>query len=207
MKPGLLALACCLLGVSCTTRAGDTESVRLAGLKQRVEILRDRWGVPHVFARSQDDLFFANGYVNARDRLFQIDLWRRVGTGRLAEVLGPAHVSRDRTARLFRFRGDWHQEWASYSPDTWQIARAFTSGINAYIASLAGKWPEEFQIAGYAPGLWAPEDITARIAGLSISRNLVSEVRRAQDVVRFGPSVLARHTILAPSVSLAPPAG
>jgi penicillin amidase len=204
----LIALACCLLAASCATRAGsNAENVRLQGLKQRVEILRDRWGVPHVFAQNQDDLFFANGYINARDRLFQLDLWRRIGTGRLAEVLGPDHLTRDRTARLFRFRGDWHQEWASYSPDSWQIARAFTSGVNAYIDSLAGKWPEEFRIAGYAPGPWTPEDITARVAGLSISRNLLSEIRYAQDVVRFGPAVLARHLMLDPPVSLAPPAG
>jgi penicillin G amidase len=207
MKAIVLAGCCCLL-VSCTTTvAGSSDTIRLSGLKHRVEILRDRWGMPHIFAQNQDDLFFANGYINARDRLFQLDLWRRVGTGRLAEVLGPQHVGRDRTARLFRFRGNWHDEWASYSPDTWQVARAFTSGINAFIGSLAGKWPEEFRIAGYAPGYWAPEDITARIAGLSISRNLVSEIRYAQDVVRFGPAVLSRHITFDPPASLTPPAG
>jgi penicillin amidase len=204
----LIALAFSFCVASCTTRASSPRDlVRLAGLKQRVEILRDRWGVPHIFAQNADDLFFANGYINARDRLFQIDLWRRVGTGRLAEVLGPEHIARDRTARLFRFRGDWEQEWASYSSDTWQIARAFTDGINAYITSLAGQWPEEFRRAGYAPGKWAPEDITARIAGLSISRNVISEIRHAQDVARFGAAVAGRHLLLQPPVALSPAPG
>ena len=96
----------CLLGL-----ALGAETVQLPGLKQPVEILRDRWGVPHVFAQNTDDLFFANGYINARDRLFQIDLWRRAGTGKLAEAVGPSAIERDRVARLFRFRGDWNAEW------------------------------------------------------------------------------------------------
>src|SRR3954449_8055616 len=95
-------------------------------VKQPVEILRDRWGVPHIYAQNSEDLFFAQGFITAKDRLFQIDLWRRVGTGKLAEVLGAAAVSRDRFARLVRYRGDWQKEWESYSPDAKQIATAFT---------------------------------------------------------------------------------
>lgn len=76
--------------------------------------------------------------------MFQIDLWRRVGTGKLAEVMGPDALARDRIARLIRFRGDWNAEWQSYSPDARQIATAFTKGINAYIGSLDGKRPLGF---------------------------------------------------------------
>src|SRR5947209_1112277 len=103
----------------------------LPGLKQSVEILRDRWGVPHIYAQNSDDLFFAQGYITANDRLFQLDIWRRIGAGKLSEVLGPNFIARDRIARLVRYRGNWDDEWSSYSPDAKQIAVAFTNGINA----------------------------------------------------------------------------
>ncbi|MGH9694113.1 MAG: penicillin acylase family protein, partial [Bryobacteraceae bacterium] len=115
------------------------ERLRIAGLQKPVEVIRDHWGVPHIYAKNSDDLFFAQGYITAQDRLFQLDLWRRIGTGKLAEVLGPKYLKRDRIARLVRYRGDWDQEWRSYSPDAKAIATAFTSGINAYIRSLNGQ--------------------------------------------------------------------
>src|ERR1700740_521411 len=83
----------------------SAQPVRVPGLEKQVEILRDRWGVPHIYAATVHDLFFAQGYITAKDRLFQIDLWRRAGTGRLAEVLGPPAVERDRLARSVNFRG------------------------------------------------------------------------------------------------------
>src|SRR5438309_1692610 len=135
----------------------------VTSVRRPVEILLDRWGVPHIYASSTNDLFFAQGYITAKDRLFQIDLWRRGGTGRLAEVLGPSAIARDRLARLVRFRGNWDAEWKSYASDTREIATAFTDGINAYIRSLHGHRPVEFQIAGYDPGLWDPQDVTARV--------------------------------------------
>jgi penicillin amidase len=73
---------------------------KVPGLKEPVEILRDKWGVPHIYAKNADDLFFAQGWITAKDRLFQIDLWRRAGTGKLSEVLGSSAVGRDRIARL-----------------------------------------------------------------------------------------------------------
>jgi penicillin amidase len=162
------------------------------GLQKPVEILRDKWGVPHIYASNADDLFFAQGWMAAKDRLFQLDLWRRVGTGKLAEVMGPPAVARDRIARLVQYRGDWNAEWASYSPDAKAIATAFTRGINAYIESLGGKRPVEFRAAGYDPGLWTPEDVTARIAGLAMIRNVAREVARAQDIKKFGLDTVQR---------------
>src|SRR5438128_5256200 len=96
--------------------------VSLAGLKEPVAVLRDRWGIAHIYAQNADDLFFAQGWVAAQDRLFQIDLWRRVGVGESAEILGPSAIEADRFARLIRYRGDMEAEWQSYSPDTKQIA-------------------------------------------------------------------------------------
>src|SRR5215468_12600976 len=87
------------------------------GLRERVEVLRDRWGVPHIYAKNQDDLFFAQGFVCAQDRLFQMDLWRRLARGEMAELLGKEQKEVDRLARLLRFRGDLNAEWASYGRD------------------------------------------------------------------------------------------
>jgi len=103
------------------------------GLQQGVRVQRDRWGVAHIYAQSQHDLFFAQGFVVAQDRLFQMELWKRSGQGRLAEILGPSAEERDRNARLLRYRGDMDAEYKSYAPDTKEILEAFTAGINAYI--------------------------------------------------------------------------
>ncbi|MBL8179769.1 MAG: penicillin acylase family protein [Bryobacterales bacterium] len=168
------------------------ENVSLPGLRQPVEILRDKWGVPHIYAKHSSDLFFAQGYVAARDRLFQIDLWRRVNSGHLAEILGPGAVARDRIARLVRFRGDWNKEWSVYSPDAKQIVTDFTRGINAYIDSLQGRYPLEFRLAGYAPGKWVPEDCAARVAGLLMTRNIPREVDRAIDIRDHGLETIQR---------------
>ena len=109
------------------------ETIVIKGLRQPAEILIDRWGVPHIYAKNEADLFFAQGFNAARDRLFQIDLWRRRGLGQLSEIFGPAFIEQDKATRLFLFRGDMKKEWASYSPDSEQIAEEFVAGINAYI--------------------------------------------------------------------------
>jgi penicillin amidase len=184
------------------------EQITLPGLQQPVEILRDKWGVPHIYAKTSDDLFFAQGYITARDRLFQIDLWRRVNSGHLAEILGPQAIPRDRIARLVRYRGDWEKEWAAYAADTKAIVTAFVAGINAYIRTLDPKKPPlEFRVAGYMPGLWKPEDCVARIAGLLMTRNLTREVERAIDVRDYGIDLVNQVRPLDPLIPLQPPAG
>jgi penicillin G amidase len=200
-----------LLAASVTLSSPDNHlkqsKYRVTGLKDRVEILRDRWGVPHIYAQNQDDMFFAQGYITAQDRLFQLDLWRRIGTGKLSAVLGPSAIPRDRIARLVRYRGDWNEEWTSYSPDAKQIAASFTGGINAYIRSLSGKRSAEFALAGYDPGLWQPEDVTARIAGLLMTGNLFTEVARVEEVKQLGLRRVARLFPPDPKIALAIPEG
>ena len=180
---------------------------KVAGLKEPVEILRDKWGVPHIYAKNTDDLFFAQGWITARDRLFQIDLWRRTGTGRLAEVLGPSAVGRDKLARLVRYRGDWNKEWESYAPDARQIVTAFVNGINAYVHSLNGQRPLEFKIAGYDPGLWTPEDVAARIAGLTMTGNIIQEVNRSVEIGTYGTAKVEKFAPPDPFVRLTVPPG
>ena len=100
----------------------------LPGLQAPVEVLRDRWGIAHIYAQNADDLFFAQGFVAAQDRLFQIDLWRRKGVGELADMFGPSAVEADRFARLIRYRGDMEAEWTSYAPDARRIGSTGGTG-------------------------------------------------------------------------------
>ena len=168
------------------------EEVHLARLQQRVEILRDRWGVPHIYAANTPDLFFAQGYMAARDRLWQIDLWRRIGTGKLAEILGAQAIERDRLARAVRFRGDWKAEWESYGADTLLIATAFTNGINAYIRELRRTAPCRISHSRLRSGTLDAGRLRGRVAGLLMTRNLTKEVARAEDVRRFGLAAVER---------------
>ena len=109
-------------------------TLAIAGLAAPVRIVRDRWGVPHIYAESTMDLFTAQGFVQAEDRLFQMDLWRRAAQGRLSEVLGANFIERDAMTRRVQYRGDLEAEWASYGPDAQMIAEAFVRGINAWVA-------------------------------------------------------------------------
>jgi penicillin G amidase len=160
--------------------------IRAAGLMEPVEVVRDKWGVPHIYAQSQDDLFFAQGFVTAQDRLFQMDLWRRVGLGQTAELFGEQAIEGDRFARLLLYRGDMAAEWPSYAPDTQAIATAFVAGINAYIDAIGEKLPIEFQILKTKPAKWRPEDILARMSGIVMTSNWQREVARARLVAEVG---------------------
>ena len=155
-------------------------------LKERVEVIRDRWGVPHILASEQDDLFFGQGFVAAQDRLFQIDMWRRLAVGELAEIIGKEAVEGDRFARLIKYRGDMDKEWRSYSPDTRAICTAFTRGINAYIRHAGDNLPIEYHILGIKPKPWQPEDVLGRMSGIIMTRNFQQEIARAQLVAELG---------------------
>ncbi|WP_419858681.1 penicillin acylase family protein [Candidatus Palauibacter irciniicola] len=149
--------------------AAATETLRVPGLEAGVEILKDLWGVSHIYAETEHDLFFAQGYSAARDRLFQFELWRRQATGTVSEILGPRELERDRGARLFRFRGDLEAELNHYHPRGAEIIRAFTDGINAYIAETERDpdlLPVEFEMLGIRPQPWTPDVVISRHQGL-----------------------------------------
>jgi len=185
--------------------------MHLKGLHSRVEVLRDRWGVPHIYAQDPHDLFFAQGMVAAQDRLFQMELWKRAGQGRLAEILGPSSLARDVSARALRYRGDMPAEYASYAPDTQEILRAFTDGINAYIESLRAPegpgLPVEFALAGFVPEAWHPQDCLNRMAAYAMTGNAASELQHAQAVADFGAERAAKLFALDPAVPLDVTAG
>ena len=93
-----------------------SDQIQVDGLQKSVEILRDQWGINHIYAQNQHDLFFVQGYAAAKDRLFQFEIWRRQATGSVAEILGAEEINRDIGARLFKFRGDLTEELNYYHP-------------------------------------------------------------------------------------------
>lgn len=162
--------------------ADNAKHVRISGLDKPVTIDVDHWGVPHIFARTTGDAFLAQGFNAARDRLFQIDLWRRRGLGHLSSAFGPQYVAQDRAARLFLYRGDMSKEWASYGPDAKKIATRFTTGVNSYIDWLSrhpDQMPPEFRKLNYRPEKWKPEDVV-RIRTHALVSGLGEELRRAK---------------------------
>ena len=162
--------------------------VQVPGLNEAVEILTDRWGISHIYARNQDDLFFAQGYNAARDRLFQLEIWRRRVTGTMAEIQGPKALDRDIGARLLRPRGDLRLDMYHYHPQGEQIITAFVNGINAYIAQTRQQpelLPVEFQLLGIQPQAWTPDIVVSRLGGIFL--NLQTELRLARLLPDLGP--------------------
>ncbi len=155
-------------------------SLTVPGLRAQVSVVRDGSGIPHISASNTSDLFFAQGFVQAQDRLFQMDLWRRASQGRLAEVLGSNFIERDAMTRRIRFRGHSEGEWAAYGAETHDIAEAFVAGINAWVRIARADLPEEFVLAGWMPEFWKPEDLLNRIDGFLAGGNALDELFRAR---------------------------
>jgi penicillin amidase len=169
--------------------AADT--LRVSGLRQPVEIIRDHSGISHIYAKNEHDLFFAQGYSAARDRLFQLEIWRRQATGTVAELLGPREVERDIGARLFKYRGDLQRELANYHPRGAAIVAAFVDGVNAYIAATERNpslLPIEFKILNTRPGRWTPDVVVSRHQGLL--GNAEEELTLGRAVAAVGPAAV-----------------
>ena len=154
------------------------------GLRAHAQVVRDKWGVPHIFATSDEDLFFTQGYVAAQDRLWQMEMWRRHAEGRLAEVLGPEAVGQDRIARLLKYRGPLDaREFTAYHPDARRLMTAFVAGVNAYIAQHAHRLPVEFTLTGIEPEPWRVETLLLRQITFG---DAVNELQLAQSVASVG---------------------
>ncbi len=183
----VLALSVSLAAISCgvltdrMTRLAEASlaqlqgEIELPGLTGEVEILRDEWGVAHIYAQSVEDLFFAQGFVAAQDRLWQLEIWRRLGEGRLSEIVGPAAFERDRLARLLKYRGDMEAEWTSYHPDGETIITSFVRGVNAFVEHRSDNLPVEFKLTGV------------------MTRNALAELRLASNVAELGAAEANRR--------------
>ncbi|CUJ15958.1 penicillin acylase family protein [Achromobacter kerstersii] len=204
----LLASGLIALTAGCAAPGGKKDTINMAGLTQPVEIVRDKHGVSHIYAQNQNDLFFAQGFSAARDRLWQLDLWRRQGEGKMAEQFGPRFIEQDRAARLFLFRGDMQAEFASYHPEGRAILTSFAAGINAYVNWVKAnpeQLPPEFKLTGTEPGYWSPETSLIRIYALT--RNVNEEVKIAQQVDSLGLNAVQGLSTFEPPLALQVPAG
>ena len=179
------------LPASIGAHAQPTATLRADGLAQPVEIIRDRWGINHIYAQNERDLFFAQGYAAARDRLFQFEMWRRQATGTVAEILGRRELKRDVGARLHMFRGDLDAELNHYHPRGKAIVESFVRGINAYVAETErdpSLLPIEFTMLGIKPGRWTPAVVISRHQALT--SNVTGEVNYMRAMKRAGPDAV-----------------
>ena len=147
----------------------ETTQVTLDGLDKPVEILKDHWGISHIYAETEHDLFFAQGYSAARDRLFQFEIWRAQATGTVAEILGSRALDRDHGTRLFKFRGPMHEEMNHYHPRGVDIITSFVHGVNAYIDEALqdpDSLPLPFKLLDIQPKHWTEEVVISRHQGL-----------------------------------------
>jgi penicillin amidase len=179
-----------------------TVDLAIEGLEQPAEIVIDRWGIPHIRANTRHDVFFAQGFAAARERLWQLDMWRKRGLGRLAADFGPGFLAQDRAARLFLYRGDMAAEWAAYGiPDAQPVTAAFVAGINAWIDRCEAQpslLPPEYEATGTHPEPFTPEDVL-RIRSHGLVRNVLSEVQRAIVMAKAGLETdLARRSVEPP---------
>lgn len=187
-----------------------TGQLAAAGLHDAVQVVRDRWGIAHIYAKDTHDLFFAQGFVAAQDHMWQMEMWRRSGEGRLAEVLGPAYINRDKLARLLAFHGNWEEEEKKYNPDGPMIFAAYAEGVNCAIrvAIDQGKIPVEFQMMGFLPSAsWTPHTMLTRVPAWGLSRNASAELARALAVKSMGPGTADKLILTDPYKKIVVPEG
>ena len=167
--------------------AQSNSSVSIEGLDQPVEILKDKWGISHIYADTEHDLFFAQGYSAARDRLFQFEIWRAQATGTTAALFGPREIDRDHGTRLFKFRGPMADEMNHYHPRGVDIITAFVHGVNAYIDEALDdpdSLPLPFKLLGIQPQHWTEEVVISRHQGLL--GNIAQELNIGRAVCAIG---------------------
>lgn len=131
------------------------------GVSQESKIYRDEWGIPHIYSKSLEDVFFAQGYVQAQDRLFEMDLSRRAVRGRLSEILGDKFVNTDKFFLSIGFYRSGEASKYLLSPQGSRYLQRFADGVNAFIEENTNRLPPEFTLLGYTPLPWTPADSLA----------------------------------------------
>ncbi|MCP5094404.1 MAG: penicillin acylase family protein [Chloroflexi bacterium] len=177
--------------------------IAISGIHAPIEILRDRWGVPHIYAQTERDLFFAQGFTHAQDRLFQMDLNRRIGAGRLSELVGPPGISTDRIARTLGWPRVIQAQLDGGDDGAYAVAEAYTAGVNAFIAQ--GRFPIEYKLLATKPAPWQMQDSAAwgTVLAWGLAVNWESELMRATLIAELGAEKAADLT---PMVDPAAPA-
>jgi penicillin amidase len=167
--------------------------INLTGLESPVEVLRDEFGIPHIKAQSEQDMYRALGFVNAQDRLWQMDVFRRISHGRLAEVLGPKLIALDKKHRVLGFRRLAERLYEKADAKSKAICSAYVDGINYYIDGSAGKLPPEFRLLKYEPEKWSPNDVYSVLMWQQwmVTFNWESELAVVALIQKFGPEEAA----------------
>ncbi len=176
---------------ACLPQLEGTLQVR--GLNARVEVLRDKQGVPHLRAQSLDDLIFAQGYVTAQDRLWQMDLSRRLGEGELAQVFGERMLRLDIENRTLGFREAAEQAAAQVGPDSRKMLAAYCRGVNTFIGTHGNRLPIEFLLLRYQPRPWRESDSFAIALNMAKTLNTTwpDELMRERIRARLDPELYA----------------
>ncbi|HEX5439809.1 MAG TPA: penicillin acylase family protein, partial [Ktedonobacterales bacterium] len=172
-----------------------TGTLTVKGLHSRVSVVRDSWGVPHINGDDLHDVAFAQGYVTAQDRLFQMEFNRRVAQGRLAEMFGAGEddsiLDTDILLRTLDLYGAARDEQANLDPNTLMMLTAYSDGVNAFLDSHQNSLPLEFTILGVTPQKWTPLDSLAygRVVALSLDGTWGTKYARAMVMDKVGPIV------------------
>ncbi|HUK59320.1 MAG TPA: penicillin acylase family protein [Stellaceae bacterium] len=163
------------------------------GLGAPVRVSRDAHGIPTIRAQSEHDADFALGFLHAQDRLFQMDMMRRYGAGRLSEVFGSRTLASDRTMRTFGLYRAAEAQFAVLSPEVQQVLTAYAAGINAFLATRKGAFPPEYLLVGANPEPWRPADslVWGKLMDLQLTGNLRGEITRALLLQRLSPDELS----------------
>lgn len=163
-------------------------NLNVSGLSAPVDLIRDRWGVPHIYAQNEHDLLFAQGYAHAQDRLWQMEIDRRLGNGTLSEILGDITVDNDRLMRTIGLRRLAEQSWATLDGQNRAILEAYAQGVNAYVDTHRNRLPVEFTILGVDPEPWTPIDSLtwANLLAFHEDLNFKYELWLAQFITELG---------------------
>ena len=159
------------------------------GLVNQVEILRDNFGIPFIKAQRDEDAAFALGFVHAQERLFQMDVARRAGEGRLSEVFGAKTIPIDQMFKTVGIYKSVKTNYEKLNPLSKKILAAYSKGVNAFIKTAKGNYPVEFDLLGYDPYLWKPEHslVIAKLMGWELNLSWWSDITFSQLVQKFGP--------------------
>ncbi|MFM2031545.1 MAG: hypothetical protein RLZZ297_310, partial [Chloroflexota bacterium] len=185
-------------------------TLTLDGLDAPVEILRDRWGVPHIYATTTHDVLMAQGFVHAQDRLWQMESQRLLGHGMLSERIGRRAVETDRFMRILGLGRAAHADAAQLQGESLAFVQAYIAGVNAYIQTHRQKLPPEFLFLRYTPAAWTVADVLVwgKIMALSLSGNWTQEILRGRLVAAIGKKRTADlESRLMPDLPLVVPAG
>jgi len=175
--------------------------ISLPGLDAPVEIYRDQWGIPHIYAQLLPDALFAQGFVHAQDRLFQMELNRRTAQGTLSEIFGDIALDTDRTARTFGFNRLGRADCEKASDELKEGISAYVSGVNAFLDHPKTKLPVEFTLLGFRPKPWQPEDTMAftRVMMWQLSHAWQGEIIKAEIIEKVGAENAAELEINYPA--------